>query len=120
VWQEIEKTRVTPYYDMKVWDSLGPSSIHFTHKEFSLPELGFIIENNIIQAALLQYLRRNFSNITLLTQRTVASVEGIVAQETALNRSLSEKVEPMSDWLTVKTTTGETFRTRLLVRFQYS
>lgn len=112
VWSEMTKTRVTPYYDMKVWDSLGPSSIHFFHKDFGLSELGFIIENNIVQSLLLQHLH-NFSNVTLFAETTVESIQLHSSENT--HDEVSTSVEPMSDWVIVKTKSGITLRTRLLV-----
>jgi ubiquinone biosynthesis monooxygenase Coq6 len=112
VWSEIERTRVTPYYDMKVWDSLGPSSIHFIHKDFGLSELGFIIENNIVQSALLQHLH-NFPNITLFPQTTVDSIHFGSTEDN--DNKASAVTNAMRDWVVVKTKSGMTLQTRLLV-----
>ena len=60
VWQEIVSQRACPYRDMRVWDSLGcvegPDTLRFEAAEFAVAELGFIVENILIQHALLQQL----------------------------------------------------------------
>lgn len=60
VWQEIVNERACPYRDMRVWDSLGfaegPDALRFEAAEFAVSELGFIVENSLIQHALLQKL----------------------------------------------------------------
>lgn len=59
-WAEIVKTRACPYRDMKVWDAAGnvegPETLSFGAAEFAVPQLGFIVENVLIQHALLQQL----------------------------------------------------------------
>lgn len=60
VWQDIVNQRACPYRDMRVWDSLGyaegPDALRFEAAEFAVSELGFIVENALIQHALLQKL----------------------------------------------------------------
>ncbi len=60
VWQNIVNQRACPYRDMRVWDSLGyaegPDSLRFEAADFAVPELGFIVENTLIQHMLLQQL----------------------------------------------------------------
>jgi len=60
VWQRIAGTRACPYRDMRVWDATGsvegPETLHFEAAEFALPQLGFIVENVLIQDALLAAL----------------------------------------------------------------
>ncbi|SVD17575.1 uncharacterized protein METZ01_LOCUS370429, partial [marine metagenome] len=61
-WQEIQSARVCPYRDMKVWDAGssvdGPETLHFDSAEFALPQLGFIVENLLIEQALLNQVDR--------------------------------------------------------------
>lgn len=68
-WQGMEGARVFPYQEMKVWDATGNGSIHFDAAQIAEPNLGYIIENRIIQAALVERLNC-FDNITLLTPET--------------------------------------------------
>ena len=59
-WQQVLETRVSPYESMRVWDeSVEPDShgaLQFDAAEFAVPQLGFIVENVLIQHALLAVL----------------------------------------------------------------
>ncbi|MGI9204652.1 MAG: UbiH/UbiF/VisC/COQ6 family ubiquinone biosynthesis hydroxylase [Woeseiaceae bacterium] len=71
-WNDITKMRVCPYTEMKVWDVAGhadgPETLSFDAAEFALPELGFIVENLAIQAALLQQLETTSATIYFETK----------------------------------------------------
>lgn len=60
VWRTVAEQRACPYRGMRVWDSNGfvdgPDTLRFEASEFALSELGFIVENKLIQHALLQEL----------------------------------------------------------------
>jgi 2-octaprenylphenol hydroxylase len=62
-WEEILATRACPFRDMKVWDAFGsvdgPETLVFDSAEFAVPQLGFIVENNLVQHAILETLDRN-------------------------------------------------------------
>ncbi len=59
-WQHIQKTRACAYERMRVWDEAdeadGPSTLRFDANEFGLPQLGFIVENMLVQQAILHVL----------------------------------------------------------------
>ena len=59
-WQEIVSTRACPFRDMRVWDASGsvdsPETLVFESAEFAMSELGFIVENVLVQHALLNQL----------------------------------------------------------------
>jgi len=61
-WSEIVNTRACPYRDMKVWDAAGnvegPETLSFGAAEFAVPQLGFIVENVLIQHGLLQQIEQ--------------------------------------------------------------
>ncbi len=61
-WNEIAQTRVCPYRDMKVWDATGnvegPETLTFDAAEFAVPQLGYIVENALIQNVLLKQLEQ--------------------------------------------------------------
>ncbi|HXH01740.1 MAG TPA: UbiH/UbiF/VisC/COQ6 family ubiquinone biosynthesis hydroxylase [Candidatus Competibacteraceae bacterium] len=44
--------RLAPYRHMRVWDAAGPGRIQFDAAELGEPELGWIIENRVLQYAL--------------------------------------------------------------------
>lgn len=66
-WDEIVATRACPYRDMKVWDASGnvegPETLTFGAAEFAVPQLGFIVENVLLQHALLQQLEHTYVKI---------------------------------------------------------
>lgn len=65
-WQEIEAQRISPFREMHVWDTAGIGEIHFDSAEIGESHLGHIIENRVIQNALLEQCRR-LDNIDLYT-----------------------------------------------------
>jgi 2-octaprenylphenol hydroxylase len=66
-WDAIVNTRACPYEHMRVWDGAddpeGPSTIRFDADEFAVAQLGFIVENVLIQDAILRVLDRSDVNL---------------------------------------------------------
>lgn len=62
VWQYILQHRMSPFENMHVWDGMGGNTIRFSHADVEKKQLGFIIENRVIQASLFKQLQ-NYSNI---------------------------------------------------------
>lgn len=52
VWDEMAQTRVSPYQHMHVWDADGVGKIEFHAADIQAPELGHIVENNLIVSTL--------------------------------------------------------------------
>ncbi len=59
-WSHVLEERVSPYAGMRVWDENdtqdSASALHFDAAGFAVPQLGFIVENVLIQRALLAVL----------------------------------------------------------------
>ncbi len=59
-WPAISAARVSPFEAMRVWDENdspdSASAVRFAAAEFAVPQLGFIVENALIQHALLAVL----------------------------------------------------------------
>lgn len=55
-WQHIDQDRLTPYYNMKVWDGLGTGDIAFSCDDVHLSELGHLVENQVLNQVLLSQL----------------------------------------------------------------
>lgn len=70
VWQQLDPRRITRYERMRVWhESVPPDSpdvLRFDAAEAGEPDLGSIVENNALQAALLQACASN--GIRLIVQ----------------------------------------------------
>ena len=73
-WEAMTGWRVGPYTDMHVWDAAGGASIHFDCTELDAPELGWIIENRIVQHGLLGRAGE-FDNVTVLESAELARAE---------------------------------------------
>ncbi|MEO4048573.1 2-octaprenyl-3-methyl-6-methoxy-1,4-benzoquinol hydroxylase [Pseudomonas sp. CAU 1711] len=56
VWQGIAARRASPYRDMRVWDGSGTGSVHFSAASVHAESLGHIVENRVVQDALLDRL----------------------------------------------------------------
>jgi len=64
-WETVAAARVSPYREMQVWDAGGKGSIHFDSADVGEPELGYIVENSLLQHALWKQLEGK-SQVTLL------------------------------------------------------
>ncbi len=77
VWEDIVNKRACPYRDMKVWDAAGnidgPETLCFDAAEFAVPQLGFIVENVLIQDALLTRLGQ--TEVVTRFDAVISSVE---------------------------------------------
>lgn len=58
VWDLIVKQRVSPYEKMTVWDATGDGEVNFDAAQLGEPELGYIIENRVIQFAVIEALKQ--------------------------------------------------------------
>ncbi|RMQ45628.1 2-octaprenyl-3-methyl-6-methoxy-1,4-benzoquinol hydroxylase [Pseudomonas cichorii] len=64
VWEGIAARRVSPYGQMHVWDGSGTGEIHFSASSVHADVLGHIVENRVVQDALVE--RLHDSDIGLL------------------------------------------------------
>jgi len=59
-WQAVAAARVSPYEAMRVWDAGespdGPATLRFDAAEFGVSQLGFIVENVLLQHAVMAVL----------------------------------------------------------------
>jgi len=69
-WSFITGLRMTPYEAMHVWDATGQGEIHFSAADLGEPDLGAIIENQVIQAGLSQAMSA-YDNLTFLASVSV-------------------------------------------------
>ncbi|QKF50765.1 2-octaprenyl-3-methyl-6-methoxy-1,4-benzoquinol hydroxylase [Pseudomonas graminis] len=56
VWDGIVARRVSPYSDMHVWDGSGTGKVHFSASSVHAEVLGHIVENRVVQDALVEHL----------------------------------------------------------------
>ena len=72
VWDDIVSHRATPYTAMQVWDSHSDAFIRFNARDYSLPHLGHIVENDLLATQMLSRLNHNY-NVELQFQTRVHS-----------------------------------------------
>jgi len=58
-WPGIAARRASPYTDMHVWDGSGTGQIHFSAETVHAEVLGHIVENRVVQDALLETMQRD-------------------------------------------------------------
>lgn len=63
-WQGIMQRRAAPYHAMEVWEQDSFARIEFEAQKLAQPDLGYIVENRVIQLALLDKVKQQ-SNVTL-------------------------------------------------------
>jgi len=99
-WDEIARTRISPYREMRVWDARqawdDQGALCFDSAEIGEADLGHIIENRLIQHALLDSLR------------TVPDVDVVVPARVA-------RLAAEPDAMRLELADGESITTRLLV-----
>jgi len=66
VWQTILNRRASPYEVMRVWDASGSGNLSFDAADSGQASLGHIIENNLINASLVEQIQSK-SNISFIT-----------------------------------------------------
>ena len=76
-WPAIENSRVSPYDHMRVWDEAdeptGMTTLSFDADEFAVRHLGYIVENVLVQHALLSLLDK--SNVDVLFDAPIKRVD---------------------------------------------
>ncbi len=79
VWDRVIAVRACPFREMRVWDARqpvdGPATLHFDAAEFAVPELGSIVENALIQDALLDFL--DGAEVELSFQTAIRSLQPV-------------------------------------------
>ncbi|WP_375752580.1 FAD-dependent 2-octaprenylphenol hydroxylase [Vibrio sp. HN007] len=63
-WKGIERRRLSPYNAMEVWEQDSFARIEFNANNLGQPNLGHIVENRVIQLALLEQVSRQ-QNVTM-------------------------------------------------------
>lgn len=98
-WAGIEARRLQPYEKMQVWEQDSFGHIGFDAASLRQPALGHIVENRVIQLALLDAIKEA-SNISLLTPARAASLQSSAAGSVLLledGRALSAKLVVAAD-----------------------
>lgn len=94
VWDAILAMRVRAYKELATWEIPGLET-HFKAEEAGTTELGFIVENRLIQLALWQQLQA-LSNVQLFCP---ARVSGLSQNETSVSLTLGDSQTIQASWL---------------------
>lgn len=73
-WDEMQRTRACPYKRMRVWDNSSAAQTCFDSADVGHQQLGFIVENSLIQHALWQQLL-SLDNVRILCPASVSALE---------------------------------------------
>lgn len=71
-WQHVEAMRSAPYRQLETWEEPG-SNVIFDAKSLGLPELGFMVENRVLQLALWRECEK-YSNLDLVCPATLINL----------------------------------------------
>jgi 2-polyprenylphenol 6-hydroxylase len=74
VWQCIAEDKISAYYDMHVWDAVNNAAIDFSCTEVGAENLGYILENKIIEQSLWERVKQ-LDEITLYTPNKPIALE---------------------------------------------
>ncbi len=94
VWDALLAMRIRAYTELATWEVPGLET-HFHAQEAGVPELGFIVENRLIQLALWQRLQ-TLTNVTLLCP---AQVSALVQQSEDATVTLNNGQTITAAWL---------------------
>ena len=116
IWSDIEQKRCCSYQEMYVWDADGTGSIHFSAADINQPELGTIIENSIVSAALYKKLSE-LKNLQILAPLNIENFsykgsENSLHLETREGKALSTQLLIAADGANSKIRQLANFRTR--------
>lgn len=85
-WSGITARRASPYSEMQVWDGSGTGHIHFSAASVHAEVLGHIVENRVVQDALLDALKARGS-VEMIAQ---ARLERLERQEDGWTLTLAD------------------------------
>jgi 2-octaprenylphenol hydroxylase len=80
-WEGVVARRSAPYEVMQVWDATGDGAIRFDAADLGEPDLGHIVENSVVQLALLDAIRAH-SSIDLFCPDKIAGFAADAQQVT--------------------------------------
>ena len=72
-WEHIAAMRVKPYTGLSVWDDPAHRT-DFTAQSIDMPQLGFFVENRLLQLGCHHVLKK-FDNVELITGQTVQDIQ---------------------------------------------
>ncbi|SCX48245.1 UbiH/UbiF family hydroxylase [Nitrosospira sp. Nsp1] len=74
VWQTLDKSRMSPVYNMAVFGDDSAARIDFSAYDIGFPELAFILENRQLQAAVWEALKRRKKHLKIFCPAQCTSI----------------------------------------------
>jgi ubiquinone biosynthesis monooxygenase Coq6 len=74
VWQDIQQTRLQPFTRMQVWDACSEARISFNCQDIGAIDMGYIVENDVIVAALHRQMK-TLTNVEVLEGLQVVDID---------------------------------------------
>lgn len=75
VWESMMRKRISPYTNMHVWEAEGGGVLHFDCRDVNEASLGFIIEDSVTRASLLEKIMTSDNIEILFPQKLIALTE---------------------------------------------
>ena len=75
IWSAINKSRITPVYDMEIFGDDNSAHLDFNAYDVGITELAFIVENRQLQAAAWNELKKQGANIEIFCPMQCTSIE---------------------------------------------
>jgi len=104
-WTEMQQKRITPYEQMRVWES-GNAELSFHAADIGEPDLGHIIENRVIQAA----LWTRMSELENISVRCPASITGLKTDEDTPEVTLNDGTQLSASLIVAADGAGSSLR----------
>lgn len=112
VWGRLDSARITPVHEMQVFGDDGKSRLVFSAYEAGVPELAFIVENRLLQDAMMGALNGQ-ENLAMFCPAKLSEVEWSSAQatlrladETVLRSRLLVGADGADSWVREKAGIG--------------
>ncbi|WP_044406990.1 FAD-dependent oxidoreductase [Thiomicrospira microaerophila] len=72
-WQGVEMRRIHPFQSMRIWEESGDAELVFDAASVKQPNLGYVVENNVVQSALWEQLEHHA--VQLICGYELASIQ---------------------------------------------
>lgn len=114
LWEKIIQQRACSYTDMQVWDNDGTASIHFCAQDIQQADLGCIVENTILQRAVLSFLGEgDQQSLPTGKKNNVDVLRGLQVDNITQNDGASKNGEPSTTRIVCSN--GDVFSAALIV-----
>ena len=112
-WEGVLSRRAHPFVAMHIWESLGGEETHLSAQEVGAANLGFVVENSVIQAALWEQCLQHDQIEVVLDDALVSLALPEKNMKNSANSQNSQSC--LSDWAVIRLKQRGEISTRLIV-----